>query len=120
MKLRNKKTGEILDSKRQVMSLIVVRSDTTEIDGYSSIAGLNADWEDYTPQESLIKDEKIRKAVRAWAEINYISEIKVDNLPDGTRFKGNQGTIIIEFADYYLNLSEGKTYTIVELCGEEE
>ena len=36
------------------------------------------DWfEEIKPAEPLIKDKKIRKAVRAWAEANDITEINV-------------------------------------------
>lgn len=53
-------------------------------------------------KEPLIKDEKIRKAVRAWAE-------------------ANGDTITFVYGHKRLNyLSDHKTYTIAELCGEEE
>ena len=75
--------------------------------------------------EPLIKDEKIRKAVRAWAEANNInsghyydndmkfnsSEHKFTWINTGIQFNGITG---LE------NLKHGKRYTIVELCGEEE
>ena len=42
----------------------------------NSLAELNEEWEDYKPKEPLIKDEKVRKAVRAWAEANDIRYIE--------------------------------------------
>ena len=87
---------------------------------YYSLAELNADWEDYAPKEPLIKDEKIRKAVRAWAEANnFLGEIEVHSLTAGTRF--SIGHYDIEFLGYFIyDLESNKTYAIAELCGEEE
>ena len=53
MKLRNKKTGEVKE--------------------------FNEDWEDVEPKEPLIKDEKFRKAVRAWAEANNTEKVAIQN-----------------------------------------
>lgn len=76
------------------------------------------------PAEPLIKDKKIRKAVRAWAEANDI---------DGASFYTSshfwylrtfndreQGIDFWLKWDDKLNLTEDKYYTIAELCGEEE
>ena len=76
-------------------------------------------------KEPLIKDEKIRKAVRAWADANninsshyYETDVKFDSseheftwIDTGIQFNEITG---LE------NLKHGKTYTIAELCGEEE
>ena len=78
------------------------------------------DYEKDHRKEPLIKDEKIRKAVRYWADKNYINKIKVVILPDGTRLEGYESNIAIEFADCFLGLSEGKYYTITELCRESD
>ena len=79
---------------------------------------------DYRPeQEPLIKDEKVRKAVRAWAEANEIVKAFVatnENINcvvygddiDRNRFS-------IEFFDRVAP-EDGKEYTIAELCGEDE
>ena len=71
-------------------------------------------------KEPLIKDDKIRKAVRAWAEANdFLDEIEVHSLTAGTRFSIENYDI--EFLGYFIYDLEGnKTYTIAELCGEEE
>lgn len=87
---------------------------------YHSLAEFNADWEDYKPKEPLIKDEKIRKAVRAWAEVNYdITEVYYDknkrNFGETTSFKV---ITVSELLDD--NLEDNAVYTIAELCGEEE
>ena len=68
-------------------------------------------------KEPLIKDKKIRKAVRAWAELNNAEELHQFNnyqLEDNNNY-------IMEFADdCFTNLEVGKNYTIAELCGEGE
>ena len=67
MKLRNKKTGE--HGEYQVISagdLIRVRNcDTNESYQYDCISGFNDNWEDYEPVEPIF-DEKIRRGIRAW------------------------------------------------------
>lgn len=79
---------------------------------------------DYHPeQEPLIKDEKIRKAVRAWAEVNSIKEALY-----AVRTGGRLCVLTdmgyydfsIEFVGWIPTLKDGGEYTIAELCGEEE
>lgn len=70
------------------------------------------------PAEPLIKDEKVRKAVRAWAEADGADEkiyLTIDD--NGSRFANKYGGYI-EFA-FQINMEEG-LYTTAELCGEEE
>lgn len=126
MRLRNKKTGEVVESfKRGPIDLYFYPNehkvgDDIERETYQSLAELNEDWEDYAPKEPLIKDEKIRKAVRAWAEANsFLDDIEVHSLTAGTRFSIENYDI--EFLGYFIyDLESNKTYTIDELCGEEE
>jgi hypothetical protein len=87
MKLRNKETGDIWE--------------------FSDV------WENYTPKEPLIKDEKIRKAVRAWAEACDIGKCAYDG--DGEFFTRWH---VVGLDCSGEELGEG-TYTIAELCGEE-
>ena len=117
MKLKNKKTGEIKNMWLGRICLAFTNCNRI----YHSLAELNEDWEDYAePKEPLIKDEKIRKAVRAWAEANsFLDEIEAHSLTAGTRF--SIGHYDIEFLGYFIyDLEANKTYTIDELCGEEE
>ena len=116
MKLRNKKTGEV--KKMWKDNICLSFSDRNKV--YYSIAELNDEWEDYEPKEPLIKDEKIRKAVRTWAKANnFFDEIEVHSLTAGTRFSIENYDI--EFLGYFIyDLEYNKTYTIAELCGEEE
>ena len=127
MKLRNKKTGEIIDLGS--ITIFECSSKTLgiseSIDDFHTIAELNEEWEDYKPAEPLIKDEKIRKCAKLWLEINEIysvtyherrgggSYLELDNMPM------RNGCCIV-FQDLIEELKDGETYTIDELCGEEE
>ena len=78
-----------------------------------AIEELNEEWEGYEPAEPLIKDPKIRKAIRAWAEANDIDRVWHECATSWLR--GNGLDIYFEG----LELEQGN-YTIAELCGEEE
>lgn len=127
MKLRNKKTDVIVELVRMDITddglIKLVYAGRSGIEYglcYRSLAELNDEWRDYTPRKPLIKDEKIRKAVRAWAEANgFLDEIEVHSLTAGARFSIEYYDI--EFLGYFIyDLEDNKTYTIAELCGEEE
>lgn len=130
MKLKNKNTGEIWDiPKRRYptvqeddISFFVEREGEGKLFSYNSLAELNADWEDYTPAEPLIEDEKIRKAVRAWAEACGAKQIKysiaLNQYYDADMGTGFSIKFLIKPVEVYLE--EGKIYTIAELCGGEE
>lgn len=77
----------------------------------------------YKKKEPLIKDEKIRKAVRAWAEATGEKDNLVvsKNLEyhDYCIYTGNlSNTALIDFG-IDLHIKDG-SYTIPELCGEGE
>lgn len=140
MKFRNKKTGEVFDALIREKggagsySLIVcdIKSyeqskstlDATHfvLDEYETLTELNEDWEDYKPAEPLIKDEKIRKAVRAWAEANEISQAQFDRYISGFSASDDGHNILsmISFDGFVFMFVDGKYYTITELCGEDE
>lgn len=123
MKLRNKKTGEIGEPRVAYQEIYV---DTTEhmTYCYKSITEFNEEWEDYTPAEPLIKDPKIREAVRAWAETGGIKEVAVMchlfwGITNMTEIaKSDDACLRIVFSGD-LGIKMGK-YTITELCGEKE
>ena len=117
MKLRNKKTGEV--KKMWKDNICLSFSDCNKV--YYSLAELNQDWEDYKPAEPLIKDEKIRKAVRAWAEANEISQAQFDRYISGFSASDDEHNILsmISFDGFVFMFVDGKIYTIDELCGEE-
>ena len=114
MKLRNKKTGGLANINGNFFR---VYTGATWVD-YNSLAELNEKWEDYKPKEPLIKDEKVRKAVRAWAEAESIpAEETVFYNSDIYHFGWYRSGI--EFSKHIEGLKESE-YTIFELCGEEE
>lgn len=74
---------------------------------------------DSKPAEPLIKDEKIRKAVRAWAEANSLKWAAYS--ADG-KFYDKTIDIEISFKTYTnrLDIPECRLLPIAELCGEKE
>lgn len=119
MRLRNKKTGQEGNFIINKDHFECVDLDCVPL--YFSLSELLDEWEDYTPKEPLIKDEKIRKAVRAWAEANEIETVEYDEY--WVSFRRDDKTI--GFKDEYsrlgfYKLENSRDYTIDELCGEEE
>ena len=127
MRLRNKKTGEIVEPLSSGPIDLYFYPNEHESKAmisrmtYKSLAELNDDWEDYKPAEPLIKDEKIRKAVRAWAEANEISQAQFDRYISGFSASDDEHNILsmISFDGFVFMFVDGKIYTIDELCGEE-
>lgn len=117
MKLRNKKTGEVFGGYS--VSVNWFGNNDHE---YHSLAELNEEWEDYKPAEPLIKNEKIRKAVRAWADAGGLEHFTVVNEHfNYCKIMGRKYNRVskIEFLATIPNVTH-RTYTIAELCGEEE
>lgn len=129
MKLRNKKTGEIIDLARRGLlksdndnHIIIYPEGALKYYSYDSLAELIADWEDVEPAEPLIKDEKIRKAVRAWAEACCIEIVEITHSRKSflrlmSAIAGDDEICIDR--DIGQTLDE-RVYNIDELCGEEE
>lgn len=119
MKLRNKKTGDTV-----YVDFQIPLCDGNKILGAYSVTSLeelNEKFEDYKPAEPLIKNEKIRKAVRAWAEANEIQTVEYDEY--WVSFRMDDKTISFKDEDRCLGfygLENSKDYTIAELCGESE
>ena len=130
MRLRNKKTGGIWNIPKMRhptiqeddISFFACDRDRGHLFSYKSLAEINEEWEDYKPVEPLIKDEKIRKAVRAWAEANEISQAQFDRYTSGFSASddGHNLLSMISFDGFVFKFVDGKCYTIDELCGEEE
>lgn len=123
MKLRNKNTDKITEIEE--INLVVMNDERNCYESfaeYHSLAELNSDWEDYKPSEPLIKDEKIRKAVRVWAEANEISQAQFDRYISGFSASddGHNLLSMISFDGFVFMFVDGKYYTIDELCGEGE
>ena len=126
MKLRNKITKEICDAEMRENGIYIKANWSDEEKWFCyDLETLARGWEYYVePKEPLIKDEKIRKAVRAWAEANereYLLVIKT-----GGRLEISDGSphlIYIRFHvdnDTLKSLNDRTYYHIDELCGEEE
>lgn len=81
-----------------------------------SLAELCNDWEDV--KEPLIKDPKIRKAVRAWAEANIIKKVMFEYVEGVGSYFSDCGCQIRFYED--LHLTDRHEYTLTELCGEWE
>lgn len=78
MKLRNKKTGKI----QEIVVMPVIGGypdETVLVDGETSLKEFNKVWEDYESRDPLIKDEKIRKIVRALFDVWEVEDVKIDS-----------------------------------------
>ena len=118
MKLRNKKTGEI-------KTLTEVIHEAYEKHELTSLTKLNEEWEDYAPQEPLIKDEKIRKAVRAWVNANrWTDDIRLEfndfGYHESWSLEQHTDNNEIHFSRRMPNCMHKQLYTIAELCGESD
>ena len=124
MKLRNKKTGEIGDAywatfREDGTDLCISMHKNGMYEEVHSLAELNEEWEDYKPKEPLIKDEKVRKAVLAWAKALGLQEAYC--VSNGYEIYGGIDDYGIQFnGEPFPFADKNKTYTIAELCGEEE
>lgn len=124
MKLRNKKTGKVgwleLYYDDNDNKMIAVLDEKSNYHPYDSLAELNEEWEDYKPAEPLIKDEKIRKAVRAWAELVPSAQVRYD-IHEGRLY--TYSDYIMPYSISFptrLGLDEMTDYTIAELCGKDD
>ena len=134
MRLRNKKTGEIgqigyvatQDGQIIVEDISGEEYPYSVICSYDTLEELNKEWEDYKPAEPLIKDEKVRKAVRAWAEAeNCTKEMDLyytlNRQEKYITFHNPQTGSELQLCDFDSPVfQEIREYTIAELCGEEE
>lgn len=117
MKLRDKKTGEIMDLECITIFDRPDKYDTGDaIEEFYTLSELNEKWEDYKPTEPLIKDEKIREIIRLWTKVNDVV---------GLTYNATENSLAdifrneIDFNEM-LGLEDGGYYTTNELCGEEE
>ena len=122
MKLRNRITKEICDAEVREDGIYLKANWSDEENWFCyDLETLARGWEYYVePKEPLIKDEKIRKAVRAWAELIPSAQVRYDH-SDG-RFYTHSDYIVPYSISFpvILGLDETKFYTIAELCGDEE
>ena len=122
MKIRNKKTGQILEDVKSI-EIYYLDNGVLRIETERDYHSFLQNWEDYEPVDPLIKDERIRKAVRAWAEASYLRGAIFD-FDDGTmmlRGVKSRASISFDGLDFceFNHITAGY-HTIAELCGEEE
>lgn len=97
---------------------------TFDIDNHSYVPIAQADGiidnTSYESAEPYIKDEKIRKAVRAWAEVNHYDKLWVYHDHTTISFYNEEdGDNEITFNTMEkFGLENLKCYTITELCRE--
>lgn len=124
MKLRNKKTGEIVEYDEIGFRKGLSNGWKDFVPNAESITELNENWEDYRPTEPLIKDEKSRKVFQEWVKLYDAERFRVTHLFNS---KGHITVLLstdlttepsIELPGHIGKDSE--IYTRVELCGEEE
>ena len=128
MKLRNKKTGEYgrfmmcHDDDKYPFYIEATAESLFYYHNFGEM--LEAGWEvDITPQEPLIKDEKIRKAIIAFAELQDSKTISFEKTYRDISViaRADNGYAMMWLCDKsgLENIEYRKHYTITELCGEE-
>ena len=128
MKLRNKKTGEIGEAywatfREGGTDLCISMHKNGTYEEVHSLAELNERWEDYKPTEPLIKDEKIRKAVRAWSQALCLRGAIFDFNAETMMLRGKKLRACISFdgLDFHeFKHITSEYHTIDELCGEND
>lgn len=115
----------------KVASVLVMYLDDDghmQTDSYDKIEDLMEDYAAYGPAEPepLIKDEKIRKAVKAWAEL-FDEVLLRAAVHDGFVYlfcdmehHSASPEMDIPQESFGDGILSGHYYTIAELCGEEE
>ena len=124
MKLRNKKTGEVVVEVNKIGLVWNRFGMPADIGQYDSLAELNEEWEDYAPQEPKL-DGEVREIVRHWANLHGYDWVRV-----GFTERASQRIFWVESPDtrkridflgaYVADDFETGDYSIAELCGEEE
>lgn len=129
MKLRNKKTGGIVECKNIVFAqcnafALDWESYTTDV---NSLAELNEEWEDYKPAEPIINETDVRHILKLWASTNHIPhnsneiEVCLIDRQKGTITQFYSDNLYIQFwVRAAHDAISGRCYTIDELCGEDE
>lgn len=134
MKLRNKKTGKVIEalisaygiSGDVAISVMDSNSESgyTDLGRYKTLAEFNEEWEDYKPTEPKLEGE-VREIVRHWANLHGYDWLRV-----GFTERASQRIFWVESPDtrkhveflgvYVADDFETGDYSIAELCGEEE
>lgn len=124
MKLRNIITNEICVAEAREDGIYIKANWSDEEKWFCyDLKTLARGWDYYVePKEPLIKQEKIRKAVRAWAEACRLTHVTYKLASNEFYDADTRGKFAIKFTliPVEVYLKDGESYTIDELCGEEE
>ena len=122
MKLKHRKTGEIVELKLiQVNDKYLEDHEVYLLNGEKlTLKSLADSFDDV--KDSLIKDEKIRNAVRAWAEANDVLEGVSDRMCERTcRELYDDDDVRLRISELRAEgLKTGEAYTLDELWGEKK
>ena len=140
MKLKNKKTGELVDAwsfydGNESVNLKYFTDDGQVNLEYNSLSELNEEWEDYEPVEPIF-GERIRRGIRAWWNMQdnpfKAASVYCDKKKDLDGFyhwrifgyirEGEQkeSTDLCFRTKKLYEFKDFKDYTKQELCGEDE
>ena len=133
MKLLNKKTRDLYTLGKNLyintlengkIEVVRILSAGKLIEYYETIAKFFENYEDV--KEPIIKDKKIRKFLRVWAEMNGVRDIIVFDqsnnsyIPAGqVVFAENAGSLRVYFRTEE-QFDTDRIYTVNELCGDDE
>ena len=117
MKLRNKKTGEVVPACNICVGI--------GKDGlwFDNLFELNEKFEDYKPIEPLVRSKEIREEIKLFAFRNEIACFRYQARNGALYNEASNGAVIsLEVSDIreVEHLVDGCLYTIDELCGDEE
>ena len=118
MKLRNKKTGEIVGLSLYGIE-VNIRKEEQPV--YYSLAELNEEWEDYKEKEQLVKSKEIKEEIKLFAYRNEIDCFEYQARNGALFNEASNGAVIsleVSNTRELEHLVDGCIYTITELCGE--
>ena len=128
MKLRNKKTGDIVDlAKRGLLKsdndnhIILYTDGKLKYYTYKSLTELYEEWEDYEPKEPLVEGRKQRAVLKAAARLSGATTATVRRL-DAERIVifDFAGKCRVELKDIGINIKNNGLYTITDIYGEDK
>lgn len=124
MKLHNKKTDEPLlklnvEPTTDEQIIVMLRQEVAYLNGKVCVLEELIEKKDCKKLEPLIKDEKIRKAVKAWADALDIEYVDITHDGSNCVVESVFCGLSIEFDETAIDQKDGH-YTIEELCGVDD
>lgn len=123
MKLRNKKTGEIIEGE-SIVHIIRKLHDRGDVMFRGPVLSLDLFreyWE--VCSEPRIKNKRYRFVIKSWAEVNSIIDVLYDKdkdciySPCGSDNTDTNVSISFDTYEVFKGLEHRKLYSIDELCG---